>query len=256
MWKYYVYVWYNVETEKPFYIGKGTGNRYRLLNGRSERFLRKLKSLGDLAKVKPIAYFKTSKDALEFECTLIKEIGLENLVNITPGGEGVDSETARNTALKRSAQGTMGCQVESTRLLSVQRGLKRAGKGGLKLQQPGEASRLSKAQVKAGTHPLLSGEVQRRTNLRLLREGKHLFQQPDFHKNANKKALENGTHGSIQRSFPFVIKNIDTNEVLKFKSISDCARILNVSSETAYKIYHFKTGSRTRHPYRRVTFND
>lgn len=256
MWKYYVYIWYDSRNEVPFYVGKGTGNRINNLHGRSERFLRKLRSLGEFAKSKQVAYFVTSKDALKFEVELIAEIGLDNLVNITPGGDGVDSETAKRTALKRSREGIMGCQVESTRLLAKERGLKLAAENKLLFQQPGIASKLSKMQVEKGTHPLLSGDVQRKTNAVLMSKGIHNFQNPEFHKESNRKALERGTHSSCKRSLPFSVKNVDTNEILDFKSISDCARKLSVSTAVAYKIYHFKTGSRTRHPYRRVTFND
>lgn len=256
MWKYYVYIWYDTRTNKPFYVGKGTGKRMHMLHDRSTKFLRKYSSLKGYVDVTEIAYFKESKDALNFECELISELGLETLTNITPGGEGVDSSTARRNALKRAAKGTMGTQQEYARQLSVQRAKHRASKGELELQKPGRASELSKIQVAKGTHPLLSGEVQRKTNLKLLAKGTHLFQRPGFHKESQRKALENGTHSSIKNSKPFSVQNIETKEVIKYISISDCARKLNISTETAHKIYHYKTGKRTRHPYRRVTFND
>jgi len=37
--KFYVYCWYYGDTEQIFYIGKGTGDRYKSINGRSKLFL-------------------------------------------------------------------------------------------------------------------------------------------------------------------------------------------------------------------------
>ena len=39
MSNFYVYGWYNEDWERWFYIGKGTGDRYKQLNGRGKNFL-------------------------------------------------------------------------------------------------------------------------------------------------------------------------------------------------------------------------
>ena len=33
---YYVYEWYNVDTGEILYVGKGTGNRYKVKHGRNK----------------------------------------------------------------------------------------------------------------------------------------------------------------------------------------------------------------------------
>ena len=37
---FYVYEYYNTETLEVFYVGKGTRNRYRVIAGRNELFLK------------------------------------------------------------------------------------------------------------------------------------------------------------------------------------------------------------------------
>ena len=36
---FYVYAWYNVDTNEVFYVGKGSGDRYKTTSGRNQKFL-------------------------------------------------------------------------------------------------------------------------------------------------------------------------------------------------------------------------
>lgn len=56
--------------------------------------------------------------------------------------------------------------------------------------------------IEKGTFHLQSGEIQRRNNLKLMQQGKHLFQQKSFRKKMvefNRKQLEDGTHPFLQK---------------------------------------------------------
>ena len=42
--RYYVYAWYIKDTNEVFYIGKGTGNRYKVRKRENEYFMKMLNS--------------------------------------------------------------------------------------------------------------------------------------------------------------------------------------------------------------------
>ena len=98
--KYYVYVWYRKDDKKPFYVGKGFGNRLNFLQGRNKYFMNVLKKHGGYPL--KIVENLTEKEALEKEIELIKEYReLYPLTNITNGGDGTSGlkhslETRKN----------------------------------------------------------------------------------------------------------------------------------------------------------------
>lgn len=101
--KYYVYIYYRLDTNEPFYIGKGCRNRWKVLDKRNEHFKR-------IANKYPIVVeiYKdnlTDEEASGIECYIIDKLVFEygfsidiknnegnrsdfHLVNQTWGGEG------------------------------------------------------------------------------------------------------------------------------------------------------------------------
>lgn len=69
---FYTYVWYS-EDGVPFYIGKGSGNRFSAYNGRDEAFLKKIKSQKCYVRIDDI--FANEADALNRENELIEQYG-------------------------------------------------------------------------------------------------------------------------------------------------------------------------------------
>lgn len=69
---FYVYQWYNTETQEIFYIGKGCGNRYKSMDKRNQKFKDYCKNNPHDSKI--IAYFEQEKDALSFEREKIIEL--------------------------------------------------------------------------------------------------------------------------------------------------------------------------------------
>ena len=92
---YYVYLLINPENKKPFYVGKGKRNRikrhfnnYTSVNRNKSEIIDKLKDNGynfDQCSKKLVKNLENGQ-ALELEKFLIKEIGINNLTNITSGG--------------------------------------------------------------------------------------------------------------------------------------------------------------------------
>lgn len=85
---FYVYEYYNLITQEVFYVGKGTGKRYRQMTGRNEDFIKYVRE--NECDVRIIKYFENEDDAFEYEKELIssyKEKGL-SLCNKDFGGLG------------------------------------------------------------------------------------------------------------------------------------------------------------------------
>ena len=100
---YYVYVYWRLDTNEPFYVGKGKGNRWRRLDRNNKHFIRIINKHSIAVEI--IKNNLTEKEANDIECWLINELVFEygysidiegnrseekgcHLVNCTWGGEG------------------------------------------------------------------------------------------------------------------------------------------------------------------------
>lgn len=88
MGEYYVYEYIRLDTNEPFYVGKGKRRRWKDIKGRNEWFI---KVINKCDVVVNILHDNLDENiALDFECWYIHEykyiIGYD-LVNITDGGE-------------------------------------------------------------------------------------------------------------------------------------------------------------------------
>lgn len=63
--KFYVYVWFIVSTGEIFYIGKGSGRRYKSLSSRSHRFMKVLEEHECSSRI--VQFFDNEDDALSKE---------------------------------------------------------------------------------------------------------------------------------------------------------------------------------------------
>lgn len=87
--RFYVYAWFVVETGKVFYIGKGTGKRYKSMSSRTKEF-KEVYNNNNCASV-ILADNLIEKDAFKYEEELIafhkKEAKNSILANLRNGGE-------------------------------------------------------------------------------------------------------------------------------------------------------------------------
>lgn len=87
--EYYVYEWIRLDTNEPFYVGKGHGNRWKTLSKRNSRF-ENIINKHDVT-VNILFVCTDEQIALDVECWYINEykyvIGYD-LTNVTDGGEG------------------------------------------------------------------------------------------------------------------------------------------------------------------------
>ena len=85
--KYYVYQWFIKDTHEVFYVGKGTGNRYRTRKRENAYFMRMLKTHDCASEI--ITDLLDEKTAFEIEKTVILFYKHSNcrLTNVTDGGE-------------------------------------------------------------------------------------------------------------------------------------------------------------------------
>lgn len=105
--KYYVYHLIDPRDGSVFYVGKGTGDRYkhherdaarlRFANSEKEWRIHDIWSCGEKVRRKKVKEFSSESAALDFERPEIDRIGIENLTNISNGGE-----PAANKAQKRA----------------------------------------------------------------------------------------------------------------------------------------------------------
>lgn len=95
--KFYVYHLIDPRDGSTFYVGKGTGDRYkhherdaarlRFANSEKESRIHEIWDSGKKVRRKKVKTFASESAALAFEKYEIERIGIENLTNISPGGE-------------------------------------------------------------------------------------------------------------------------------------------------------------------------
>ena len=86
--KFYVYKWYNIDTNEIFYIGKGCRDRSKSTTKRNKIFQEYLNSHNCTSKI--IKYFNDEQEALNYEHELIVEYKNkgECIANLDDGGKG------------------------------------------------------------------------------------------------------------------------------------------------------------------------
>ena len=85
---FYVYEWYNVNTEEIFYVGKGCGNRYKQVSKRNQKFKEYYEN--NECAVRTIQTFENEEEAFNYERSRILDLKAQKqcFCNIDDGGNG------------------------------------------------------------------------------------------------------------------------------------------------------------------------
>lgn len=117
---FYVYVLINPKNNKPFYVGKGTKNRYlthqnfsdKCNNPKKDKVVKNILKEYKEVPYKIVKNFTNEDDAYDFEEYLIEKIGIKNLTNIclsrrppSQKGRKRNSKTIKMISQNSSAQG-------------------------------------------------------------------------------------------------------------------------------------------------------
>ena len=105
---FYTYAHINKQTNKIFYIGKGSKNRYKSTNRRSAHWNAIVNKYGFNAEI--LAHWNTEKEAFDHEMLLIscfKDMGYK-LANLTDGGEGIVGLVFTEEHKRNIAKGGIG----------------------------------------------------------------------------------------------------------------------------------------------------
>ena len=119
----------------------------------------------------------------------------QNGYNVSWGGDGFDSKTAREINLKRVEEGTnpfLGGEIQR--------------KHARKLIEAGTHNFLGDKhpvhkQIKDGTHPFLGGEIQRKSAQKRIEAGTHHFLGGEIARKSAQKRIEAGTHHFLDSEF-------------------------------------------------------
>ena len=122
---YYVYIYWRLDINEPFYVGMGHNNRWKELyeNKRNEHFIRIINKYPIAVEI--IKDNLTEEQAHGIECWLINELVFEygysinifnnrsnekgcHLVNMTWGGEGTSGRKLSNESIEKIRQANLG----------------------------------------------------------------------------------------------------------------------------------------------------
>lgn len=86
--QYYVYEWFNKNTNEVFYVGKGSKNRYKQINKRNKLFKNYYAQNDCESRI--LKFFDNENDAFEYENEKILEYKMKNqcFCNLDNGGKG------------------------------------------------------------------------------------------------------------------------------------------------------------------------
>ena len=109
--KYYVYLHIKQDTGEPFYVGKGTKNRYKSKDNRSKYWHNIVNKHG--FDIIFLDLYISNENAIEREIYWIKRIGRKDLglgplVNFTDGGEGINGFKWTEEMRKRASISHLG----------------------------------------------------------------------------------------------------------------------------------------------------
>ena len=116
MTDFYVYEHWRPDINVCFYVGKGRGRRARVMYRRSDhhnRIQQKLRDLGMQVEVRITHQGLSEMEALRLEVEIIAQYGLNRLVNLTGGGDGLQGKYVSDETRRRMSEAHKGHVVSA-----------------------------------------------------------------------------------------------------------------------------------------------
>jgi len=110
---YYVYEWIRLDTNEPFYVGKGKNDRWCKTTGRSKYFTSICNKVDTVVHI--LQENLSENEAFEYECWYINEYRFVDgfsLCNMTDGGEGISGYKHTEEETKRNRMESHGFDIE------------------------------------------------------------------------------------------------------------------------------------------------
>ena len=125
--KYYVYEWFIKETNEIFYVGKGCGLRYKIVN-KHRNFLFQDKIKNNNCESRIIKYFDTEEEAYKYEAQRIRQLKKQGMCvcNIMPGGAGGSGEYWTDELRKQYSENNVMKRSDQRKRMSEQNPMKNA----------------------------------------------------------------------------------------------------------------------------------
>jgi hypothetical protein len=133
--RFYVYIWIRLDKNEVFYVGKGTGNRYKDMSMRNRYFLNVVNKIGkENIEIKIVEDNLLEDEAFEREKFYIKYYNDQgfNLTNLTSGGEGssdwyrylTEEEKEKHKEISKSFIGKHHTEKTKQKMSQSMKGLK------------------------------------------------------------------------------------------------------------------------------------
>jgi len=215
---FYVYAHYSPLTGECFYIGKGTGNRRYSKWNRNSHWRNKVKKHGGF-DVKILIDNLLEEQAFEIEMLYIESVGLDNLCNMTVGGEGISGYKHSKETCKKLSISNSGKKLspDTCKKMSDSRKGKKYALGYRHTEE-------AKMRIReASTGRKLSEEARKKLSESTKGEKNHKFGKFGKDSTAAKAVSQYTKDDKYIQTFDSM-KIAEGNTGVNFKSISSCCR--------------------------------
>jgi hypothetical protein len=221
---FYVYIHQRNDTGKCFYVGKGKSNRYKSTQRRNEHW----KNIVNKVGYTPLILINglTEDKAFELEKEVIKQVGIDNLCNMSEGGEGVSGYRHTDEAKIKMSEGKKGRKLTEEQKIY----LSKLFKGRI---SPSKGRKLTEEQKNQVSLNLKGRKVSDETRKKISESNK-----------GKKHSDESREKIRLFQKIKFKPVKIDN---ITYISIGECARQLNLS-KAALK-YRLKSKNFTNYKY-------
>jgi hypothetical protein len=244
--KYYVYKLIDPRDKNTIYVGKGTGRRSKehvnltkrnKISNKNTKLFNKLRSILDEGfddVLYEYEYFSAENEAFYREIELIDSIGLDNLCNLTRGGNGGDRLS--NHPRKKEIYANRKNIPWNKGRPATEEDIEKNRLARLKWFEQHPDGKNNSGTFKSGTEHSQFGKKQ--STERIEKRRRVMLERGHYDGLADK--MRNDPH-LPDNSIPIEQTDLDGNVIATFKSASEAARILNIPRSRIANILYGKS---------------